>query len=171
MNIVYSGRRPKKLPKEFGYDLNNKYWSELKRIIKEDIIHLKPESIYCGMALGFDSIVAETIIELKKENYNINFIACIPFKGHSNAWPKDSRDRYNYYLQYADDIIILSDQYTKACMFERNKYMIDNSDILIAFTDTFDGGTGHSIKLAKKKGMKIYVISPNKIIERLDNND
>lgn len=167
MNIVYSGHRPKKLPKEFGYNLNNKYWSELKNIIKDDIKYLNPDKIYCGMALGFDSIVAETIIELKKENYDINFIACIPFKGQEKNWPIDSQNRYNYYLQYADEIIILNDQYTKSCMFERNKYMIDNADILIAFTDTANGGTGHAISLAKKKGIKVYIISPNKIIEKV----
>lgn len=169
MNIAYSGHRPKKLPKEFGYNLGNKYWSELKNIIKNDIKYLKPNNIYCGMALGFDSIVAEAVIELKKENYNINFIACIPFEGQENNWPENSKNKYKNYLQFADNIIILNKQYTKSCMFERNKYMIDNADILIAFTDTSDGGTGHAINLAKKKGIKIYKISPNKIIKKVNN--
>ena len=169
MDIAYSGRRPKNLPKEFGYNLNNKYWSELKNIIKNDIKHLKPDNIYCGMALGFDSIVAEAIIELKKEGFNVNFIVCIPFEGQSNAWPDKSKKRYEEYLQYADNSIILNKEYTKSCMFERNKLMIDNADILIAFTDTIDGGTGHAIKLAKSKGIKVYTISPNKIIEKMNN--
>ena len=169
MNIAYSGHRPKKLPKEFGYNLDNKYWSEVKNIIKNDIKYLKPDNIYCGMALGFDSIVAEAIIELKKEKYDINFIAGISFEGQENNWVQESKNKYRQYLQFADDIIILNKQYTKSCMFERNKLMIDNADILIAFTDTIEGGTGHAIKLAKSKGIKVYIISPNKIIEKMNN--
>lgn len=121
------------------------------------------------MALGFDSIVAEAIIELKKEGFNTNFIACIPFEGQANFWSDEAKKKYEEYLQYTDSSIILYKRYTKSCMFERNKFMIDNADILIVFTDSFEGGTGQAIKLAKNKGIKVYAISPNKIIEKVNN--
>jgi len=49
-------------------------------------------------------------------------------------------------------------KYGKAAGFIRNKDIIDNCDIVIAFWDGKSKGTQHSINLAKKQGKTVEVI-------------
>jgi len=50
------------------------------------------------------------------------------------------------------------DTYGKSAGYIRNKEMADYADTLVAFWDGESKGTGHMIDLAKKKGLKVFVI-------------
>ena len=45
-------------------------------------------------------------------------------------------------------------------MQERNKYIIDNSSVLIALFNGKAGGTKQTVDYAKEKGLKIKIINP-----------
>ena len=45
-------------------------------------------------------------------------------------------------------------------MLERNDFMINNSSLIIALYDGKHGGTDYTIKKAKDKGLKIWLIKP-----------
>jgi len=48
--------------------------------------------------------------------------------------------------------------YGKAAGFIRNKYIVDDADIVVAFWDGKSRGTEHSIDLARKVGKKVIII-------------
>lgn len=50
------------------------------------------------------------------------------------------------------------DTYGKRAGYLRNAEMADFADILVAFWDGVSRGTKHMINLAKKKGLKVYVV-------------
>ena len=50
------------------------------------------------------------------------------------------------------------DKYGKRAGFIRNKYIIDDCDICIAFWDSKSKGTKHSIDLAKSSNKKVFII-------------
>jgi len=50
------------------------------------------------------------------------------------------------------------DVYGKSAPLERNKQIVEGSDILIAFWDGVSSGTGHTIKLAQEKGIPIRIV-------------
>ncbi len=53
----------------------------------------------------------------------------------------------------------MSENYTSDCMLKRNRYMVDNSDIVIAVWDGRSGsGTGATVNYAKKQGKKVIII-------------
>lgn len=68
--------------------------------------------------------------------------------------------------KYADDNCIEKlifkpewDKYGRSVAFVRNKLIIDNADIVIAFWDGKSKGTKHSLDYAKKKNKHIKIIN------------
>lgn len=56
------------------------------------------------------------------------------------------------------------DTYGNKAGFIRNKDIVEDSDLIIAFWDALSRGTEHSIKLAEKMGKEVRIIYFNKII-------
>ena len=50
--------------------------------------------------------------------------------------------------------------YTKSCMFVRNRYLVDNADMLLAAYDGQPGGTEMTIRYARKMGIQVCCIKP-----------
>lgn len=110
-----------------------------------------------GMALGFDIIAAECVLELKNTFSDISLIAVIPFKNQSIRFNDTDKATYDYILCKADKIVVLSDVYFSACYLSRNDYLIKNSSAIIAYYDTLrKGGTAYTIHKAEKRRIPIY---------------
>ena len=62
-------------------------------------------------------------------------------------------------LENADDVIITSENYSKSSFMIRNKYMVNNSNKLIACFGNFSGGTLNTINYAKSLGKEIEFVS------------
>lgn len=56
------------------------------------------------------------------------------------------------------------EKHGKSAGFIRNKDIVDDSDIVIAFWDSLSRGTEHSINLAKKMNKEVRIVYFNKII-------
>ena len=52
----------------------------------------------------------------------------------------------------------LQEEYTRGCMQKRNKYMVDNSQYVIAVWDGSKSGTFNTLKYARKLKRNIMVI-------------
>ena len=113
-----------------------------------------------GMALGFDIICAEMILELKKEYQKIKLIGALPSRDQYKVWKQYQIERYKKVLSECDSVRCLYDTYKDNCMLERNDYMINNSSLLIALYNGKGGGTGYTVKNATKKGLNIVIINP-----------
>lgn len=116
-----------------------------------------------GMALGFDTWLAECIIKLKNEFPHIKLEAAIPCYNQESVWPdKNDRDRYHNILKCCDKITYVSkDNYKPYYLIKRNEYMIDNSDIVIACYNGTEGGTRRAYLYAMNNGIEIINIDPN----------
>lgn len=139
---------------------------QLKGILKEKIDELLQNGVthfITGMAMGVDIMAAEIILELKKENPEITLECAIPCKNQCNRWQQIWIARYNEILKSADSVNVLSEKYTKSCMMDRNKYMVDNSQYVIAVWNGKPSGTGNTIKYANKKGKEVIIIDPENI--------
>ena len=108
------------------------------------------------MAWGFDLKVFEVL--LTKKNKNIDIIACVPCKEQSTYFKKDEKLKYDDYLKQADKIVYVSNEYFDGCMQKRNRYMVDNSSILVAYLYSNIGGTKNTVSYAEKKGINIIRI-------------
>ena len=61
-------------------------------------------------------------------------------------------------VQKSSLVICLSDRFTPWCMQQRNEYMVDNADLLLAFAcGEKTGGTYNTIRYAKHKNKPVYL--------------
>ena len=58
-------------------------------------------------------------------------------------------------------MIYISKEKKKGCMHARNRYMIDNSSLCIAYMTKHTGGTAYTVEYAQENNKKIFNIAEN----------
>ncbi|MBR2909095.1 MAG: DUF1273 family protein [Clostridia bacterium] len=157
--LCFTGHRCQKLPWKFNEsderceEMKSKTKQQIKKSIEYGYTHF-----ISGMAIGFDMICAETILELKKEYPHIKLVCAIPCKNQDKLWSEEYKKRYRKILNNADIIRYIAEEYTNTCMQERNDYMLKNSSKVIALFNGVPGGTQSTILKAKKMGLTVDII-------------
>ena len=136
------------LKKDFD---NKKLFNVIEKIIENGY-----KTFLVGMAWGFDLKVFETLLNFK--NKNIDIIACVPCENQECYFKNSEKEKYLEYLKKADKVVYVSDKYFDGCMQKRNRYMVDNSSILIAYLYSNMGGTKNAVSYAQKQGKNIIYI-------------
>ncbi len=154
-SVCFSGHRPEKLP---GKGIENN--PETKFI--KDLLSNKIEKCICegytsfisGVARGIDLWAAQIVINYRTANPQIKLICVKPIANQGYNFPEQDKQLYNEIITNADSVICTSEEYKRNCYMIRNKYMVDNSDLLIAFVKNYRSGTGQTIKYASCLGKK-----------------
>ncbi len=157
----FTGHRPQKLP--WYFNENDKRYFLTREDVKNAIIEaIKRGFNYfiSGMALGYDIMCAELVLELKKIYPHIKLECAIPCPEQDIKWNSVAKARYRKVLSQADKIMTISNHYDNECMQKRNEYMINNSSLVIALYNGKGGGTAKTIDYAKKQNCEIVVIKP-----------
>ena len=108
-----------------------------------------------GAALGYDLFCAQAVLALRNE-CAIRLVCAVPFSAQAARWNSEARARYARVLEEADEVIVLSEEYTDSCLLERNRFMVESSSLIIANYDgRIGGGTYHTINLARRNGIEV----------------
>ena len=163
-NIItccFTGHRPKSLP--CGYNEEHpaclKIKTQLRRMISGLIEKKNVTHFISGMAQGVDMWAAEIVLEYREEFPDIILEAAIPCKSQTSGWNVKYKDRYDHLLSLCDKVTILQKYYTHDCMMKRNRYMVDNSDYIVAVWNGNMSGTEKTIKYAVQQGKPVYCIN------------
>lgn len=112
-----------------------------------------------GMAIGFDLLAAEVVLSLRHECPAITLTAVLPFREQASRFNELNKCRYYKCLSQADDIVILSNDYTAKCYLERDRFMVEHSSLLIACYDGRNrGGTFWTVNFAVRTGKNVINI-------------
>lgn len=182
MRICITGYRPSKLPGKYGYNIYSAAYVELSKVIRDILsmeLLLNPDDhLECisGMALGVDQCFVKTADEFRKSpsmrGFFISITAAVPCRGQEVKWPIHSRETYHEILSLCNTVnYIHNGSFTPSCMEERNRWMVDRSDAVIAVWDGQKGGTANCIRYAKNKGKRIWCINPTDYSIWRENND
>jgi len=160
MFIACTGHRPGKLNDE--YDGHGPVSASIRGKMTQIIHKYQPERILTGMALGVDMLWAEVGIV-----FGIQVVACIPCVGQGSNWPEASRARYNSILLHPNvsQVLVSKEPYRPELMQERNRWMVDHSDLLLAVWDKSRGGTANCVEYAMAKDRPIIYIDVRPIIK------
>jgi len=157
----FSGYRPEKLP--WGENEDDPGCEALKENLKNaaEKIHLSGiRHFITGMARGSDTYFCEAMLDLRKKYPDITLEAAIPNVRQASRWREEERDRYARLVELCDDVTYVSREYKRDCMYRRNRYMVDNSSVLLVVFDGQPGGTKYTLDLAKRRGLEIIMITP-----------
>lgn len=167
--LTVTGHRPNKISRDlytWNSKLSVKYIVYFMKYITKYCDENPDKTIVCrsGMALGIDTLFAIAALRVRNHGCKVELEACVPCRNQSCKWVKSSVDLYNDILNAADKVTYVSnEEYTPWCMQDRNVYMVDGCNKVLAVWDGTKGGTGNCVNYAKKVGVDIDIVRPTEI--------
>lgn len=155
-NKVVIGEREKRVAvsghRELEYNFNFKSLrEELEKLSDKYNVFL------IGMALGFDTACFQALEKIR-ENKDIKIVACIPCTNQNEWYSLPQRAEYERMINSADQVIVLKGRYDYTCMRERNRFLVDNSSLLLAYKRKNTGGTVYTVNYAVEKNVPVIRI-------------
>ena len=111
----------------------------------------------CGMARGFDLTALRCLADLR-EKYKIILVACIPYRGQERGMESEDRELYRMLLDACDERIVLHEAYRHGCFLERDRYMVEHADVVLAYCTQDEGGTAYTVRYAAKMGIEVVLL-------------
>ena len=93
-----------------------------------------------GGAVGFDTLAALTVLKAKERHPEVRLELILPCPDQPERWSAPDIAVYNRILQSADACRYVSPIYYNGVMQERNRALVDGSDLCIAYLRTSQGG-------------------------------
>ena len=160
--VAFTGYGPNKLP--FAEDKKDELYLAFRKRLRQVIDRLVERGYteyVSGVAMGFDTWVAEDVIEVRKNNPNIRLECAIPCPNQDKNWSFRDKVRRKKILYHADSKPVICEHYNDQCFHIRNRYMVDKADVVVCCYDGQKGGTGYTVNYALKADKIVVQINPN----------
>jgi uncharacterized phage-like protein YoqJ len=151
------------------YNPNNPIRTQIKKRLLDGceylVDHCGTKEFMSGMALGIDQDAVNVVMCLQMvREKDVILHAAVPYPGQESKWPVKSQNDYtvmlsNIGLQTENDSDVIhyvhpnrpsSDWQAIRWLQDRNQYMVDWCDLLVAVWNGDMGGTRNCIEYAKK---------------------
>ena len=135
-------------------DIPEEKMDRIQKLLRQEILAAIEDGythFISGFATGADLLFADIIAELK-EIYPITLEAAIPYPGRM----KTPDETFQRLIRCCDTVKIHSDSYSRDCYMRRNRYMVDQSQRIIAVYDgRSTGGTAATVWHARGKDVRV----------------
>lgn len=159
---AFTGHRPQFFP--WGYNESDSRCVKLKEELSKQILFLVRNGYtdyLSGMALGADVWAAQTVLTLREKCPELKLHCILPCLGQERAWSEESKALYFSIVKQADSRVYTSRAYYKKCMLDRNRFMVERSDLLLAvYSGISGGGTAYTVNYSRRLGRKIIILDP-----------
>ena len=108
-----------------------------------------------GGALGFDSIAALKVINLKRKHPDVRLELCLPCRDQTAKWNDYSKFIYAQILEHSDSVRYVGEKYVSGCMHARNRMLVDGANVCIAYYMGGGGGTAYTFGYALKNKLEV----------------
>lgn len=145
----FTGHRPEKLRRpvnDIKVDLEN----EIMKAVKEGYT-----TFITGMACGTDIWAGNIVARLKDRFPGLKLIAAVPFPQFPDGWAPEWREKYTALLERADFVKTIAGEYSPGAYQQRNEWMVDHSNRVIAVYDGKAGGTRDTLQYARKTRINV----------------
>lgn len=147
MIVAGTGHRIDKLIQKFPFpDLEERLYLFARDVLRD----YRASEVISGMALGWDQAIARAAISL-----DIPLTAACPFKGQERLWNGRQQAAYRDLLTKATRVIYVCNHGLNIAFQERNEWMVDRCQMLLALYDGTPGGTANCIEYANRWGGRI----------------
>lgn len=159
----FTGPRPHRFP--FNENEDHPLCLAIKAALRREIVSLCDKGVtryLTGAAAGVDMWCGEIVLELIAEGKNIELIAVVPFRAQDEKWSAKNKERYAAILDVCSSVLVLSEDFHKNCYLERNTYLVEQAEYIIAMPDYSNqprSGTRQTINLALKNGNTLIYAS------------
>lgn len=122
----------------------------LEELIKELLVTKQYVEFLVGRDGDFDLLVASVIRRCKREcrSDNSSLVWVLPYM------TADFRDNEESYREYYDEIEVFSGTHYKAAFQQRNRSLVDRSDLAVFYVAKAKGGAYSTMKYATAQGIE-----------------
>lgn len=132
--------------------------SRLKELLRK-LIERGAHRFRTGGAIGFDTVAALCILELKEQYPEIKLELILPCRDQTKNWSAQDKTVYDYVISQASTVEYVTDHYTAWCMHERNRRLVNPSQVCIAYLKHSEGGTAYTYSYALSKDLEVINIA------------
>ena len=140
-----------------SYELDSPVAKSVREVTLDFLAKREVDQVISGMALGFDTILALAAIE-----FDIPVLAAVPFEGQEERWPEASQRRYRLILAHplVSTWVVAPGRFNVFKLQNRNRWMVDRCDMLLACWDSSYGGTKNCIDYALEIDKPVFRFKP-----------
>ena len=128
------------------------------------------DTFLAGGALGFDTLAAQEVLRLKAaELPQLRLVLVLPCLGQEAYWKPEDAALYQDLLRQADEAIYTADTYSRWCMFQRDRYLVDHSAYCLCYWNRAQGergGTAYTVGYARKRGLEVENLGDFPLLNR-----
>ena len=146
--VCFTGHR--NIPREYAFMLPKALKHEIEKLINRGACTFR-----AGGAIGFDTVAALCVLELKEKYPHIELELILPCKDQTRGWNDLSIKTYEYILASADRTEYVSDYFTSWCMHERNRRLVRGSQVCLAYLSHSGGGAAYTFAFALENGLEV----------------
>lgn len=152
ITVTFCGHRD-----AYGSEIPQRLYFCLDVICKQAVLSGQEVVFLCGGYGNFDSTVSLTIDKIRKAfpTLSISKVFVTPYITESY------KERNEQMRSYYDEIVFppIETVPIKFAIPERNKWMVNESDIVVAYVTHGWGGAATTLRFAQRKGKQIYYIN------------
>lgn len=155
-------------PHRFAFSPEGLRPEQVQQALGRQIARLYREGYHTfitGMCIGVDLWAAEEVLALRREHPEIELVAAIPFEGQEAAWPQAARRQYQRVREACQRAEVLSETGGSAAYLQRNRWMVDSADTVLAVYDfgagEYRSGTAATVRYARQQQRRIVYIHPS----------
>lgn len=108
-----------------------------------------------GGAMGFDTMAALKVLDLQAKYPELELELILPCRDQTNGWDETAIRTYEYILKRSTRHSFLFDTYVQGCLLERDRHLVDGSDVCVAFCTRSRGGTAYTCAYALKQRVEL----------------
>lgn len=124
--------------------------AHLERLVQEGFTQFRT-----GGARGFDTLAALRVLALRERYPACRLALILPCRDQTKLWSTSEKALFEQILSRADNVRYIEDRYTHTCMYQRNRALVDGSDLCIAYLTENRGGTLYTCTYAIKNGVPL----------------
>lgn len=148
LTVCFTGHR------HIAYETAIRLPSVLEKVLV-DLVERGATTFRAGGAIGFDTVAALKVLELKERYPHIRLELILPCRNQTEYWEETAVRTYQYILSRADSHLFLFDTYFDGCMLERDRRLVEGSDICVAYCTRSRGGTAYTFTQALRAGLEV----------------
>lgn len=118
-----------------------------------------------GGARGFDALASKVVLKLKSIYPQIHLILVLPFDKqyhHERNWTWAEIEQYHRLKEQASKVVMLAAGYTSGVYYRRNRHLVDNSSVCVAYMTRENSGTGYTVNYAKARALEVVNLAQNR---------
>ena len=85
-------------------------------------------------------------------------VLVLPCRDQTRGWKEADVRRYREILSRADKVVYTAEHYSPGCMHRRNRHLMDNSSVCVAYCTRQTGGSAYTAQYARQRGLRLVML-------------